>query len=165
MDTPLLSTHLIPEASIENFSTPLISPYSDDIPLFLIPSPELHMKELMAAGSGDIYQICKCFRNSEQISPVHNPEFTMLEWYKTGISADENIRVCEELIESLFFLKHPRPAARPSGAWRWKKPSVSWRDSPCLRILTKRLWRISLIVIPSHGRVRTTGKFCFINSF
>lgn len=112
VDTPLLSTHLIPEASIENFSTRLVNPYSDDKRLFLIPSPELHMKELMAAGSGDIYQICKCFRNSEQISPVHNPEFTMLEWYKTGIDAEANIGICEDLVRELLLPETPE-ACRP----------------------------------------------------
>ena len=112
VDTPLLSSHLIPEASIENFRTRLVSPYSEDIPLFLIPSPELHMKELMAAGAGDIYQICKSFRNSEQISTVHNPEFTMLEWYKTDIDAEENIGICEELIGDLILPETPE-ACRP----------------------------------------------------
>lgn len=101
VDTPLLSPHLIPESSIENFKTSLISPYNDDAALYLTPSPEIWMKQLLAQGSGDIFQICKSFRNSEQISPVHNPEFTMLEWYKTGISADENIKICELLISSL----------------------------------------------------------------
>ncbi len=113
VETPLLSSHLIPEASIENFRTSLISPYRDDRPLFLIPSPELHMKELMAAGSGDIYQICKCFRNSEQISPVHNPEFTMLEWYKTGIDAEKNIGICEDLVRALLLEETPESCRPP----------------------------------------------------
>ena len=112
METPLLSSHLIPEASIENFRTTLVSPYDDDKALFLIPSPELFMKELMAAGSGDIYQICKSFRNSEQISPVHNPEFSMLEWYKRDIGADENISVCEDMVREICFSETPA-ACRP----------------------------------------------------
>lgn len=101
VDTPLLSPHLIPESSIENFKASLISPYRDDIPLYLTPSPEIWMKQILAQGSGDIFQICKSFRNNEQISPVHNPEFTILEWYKTGISADDNINICELLISAL----------------------------------------------------------------
>jgi len=101
VETPLLSPHLIPESSIENFRSELVSPYGENKPLFLIPSPEIWMKQLLAMGSGDIYQICKSFRNSEQISPVHNPEFTMLEWYKTGISASDNIKICEDLVSAL----------------------------------------------------------------
>jgi len=112
VETPLLSPHLIPESSIENFRTDLINPYGKDVPLYLTPSPEIWMKQLLAKGSGDIYQICKSFRNSEQISPVHNPEFSMLEWYKTGIDASDNIKICEELVQNLA-QKSTAPACRP----------------------------------------------------
>jgi len=113
VETPLLSPHLIPESSIENFRTDLVSPYGKSIPLFLTPSPEIWMKQLLSRGSGDIYQICKSFRNSEQISPVHNPEFTMLEWYKTGISAADNIGICEDLVASLLRKETPTECRPP----------------------------------------------------
>ena len=112
VETPLLSPELIPEPSIENFMTRLVSPYNDGAELYLTPSPEIWMKQLLAAGSGDIFQICKSFRNSEQISPVHNPEFTMLEWYKTGITAEENISLTEDLTASLALPSTPE-ACRP----------------------------------------------------
>ncbi len=51
--------------------------------LWLHTSPELSMKKLVAEGSGDIFQICQVFRD-ESPSPIHNFEFTMLEWYRTG---------------------------------------------------------------------------------
>lgn len=68
--------------------------------LYLHTSPELAMKKLIAAGSGDIFFLGKVFRDREG-SPLHSPEFTMLEWYRVGGHADAVMRDVEELVRTL----------------------------------------------------------------
>lgn len=67
---------------------------------YLHTSPELSMKKLLAAGSGDIFFLGKVFRDREG-SPLHSPEFTMLEWYRVGGGADAVMRDVEELVRML----------------------------------------------------------------
>ena len=69
---------------------------------FLQTSPELCMKQLLAAGFSKIFQICKCFRKDEQ-GRKHMPEFTMLEWYTIGHNYLDMMDQCEQLL--LFILK------------------------------------------------------------
>ena len=67
---------------------------------FLHASPELCMKQMLAAGFQRIFQICKCFRQHERGSK-HLPELTMLEWYTAGASYLDMMAQCEELVTAV----------------------------------------------------------------
>jgi lysyl-tRNA synthetase class 2 len=67
---------------------------------FLSTSPEMHMKRLLAAGYTKIFQICHSFRKSER-GELHNPEFTMLEWYRVGADYMQIIQDTERLVLTL----------------------------------------------------------------
>lgn len=83
VQTPILSQAGNTEPSIESFVTQQCENSKHIVPpAFLNTSPEFAMKRLLAAGCGSIYQITPVFRQGEQ-SKKHNPEFTLLEWYRT----------------------------------------------------------------------------------
>ena len=87
VDTPLLSHQTVTDAHLDAFMTQYnYSPDShcdESTSLYAQTSPEFSMKRLLASGYGCCYQICKAFRH-EQHGRYHNPEFTMLEWYRIG---------------------------------------------------------------------------------
>jgi len=64
-------------------------------------SPELHMKRLLAAGCDRIFQLGPCFRSGE-CGRRHNPEFTLLEWYRTGADYTDILRDTEALLAHVF---------------------------------------------------------------
>lgn len=100
VETPLLSRTIGTDPQLEFFTTTFDLPPLQQ-PLFLQTSPEFAMKRLLAAGSGSIYQIAKSFRNSES-GRYHNPEFTLLEWYRVGFKLPQLMDDCDELIGVLF---------------------------------------------------------------
>jgi len=83
VDTPALSTAAVSDTQIESLAIPQsqVSP----LPLYLHTSPEFCMKRLLADGYPDIYSICRVFRDGEA-GRRHQPEFTMIEWYRLDFS-------------------------------------------------------------------------------
>lgn len=102
VETPLLSQATVSDPSIEVFPVPAAG--SESAPRYLQTSPEFAMKRLLAAGAGDIYQISKAFRQGEA-GRHHNPEFTLLEWYRVGLDHAALIREVAELLSAVLGTK------------------------------------------------------------
>jgi lysyl-tRNA synthetase class 2 len=112
-DTPLLAPWLIPESSLEAFATEFKHPFREGMPLYLIPSPELWMKKIISGSRANVFQLCKSFRNAESVGRLHNPEFTMLEYYTIGGDSSSSARLTEELFEVLASPDTPKEARPP----------------------------------------------------
>ncbi|HYO23837.1 MAG TPA: EF-P lysine aminoacylase EpmA [Lacipirellulaceae bacterium] len=90
VETPLLDAEVIPELHIEPFPVRQM--------LWLQASPELHMKRLLAEGLPAIYQVTRSFRQGER-GALHNPEFTIVEWYRAGDGLTEGMQLLDELCQ------------------------------------------------------------------
>ena len=109
---------------------------------YLAASPELHMKRLLAAGYPRIFQMCRVFRSGEE-GRHHNPEFTMLEWYRAGAGylevAEETERLVAHVAQEVLGSAHLRRADCPLElAPPWERITVEdafqrfagWRPGP-----------------------------------
>jgi elongation factor P--(R)-beta-lysine ligase len=103
VDTPLVVNAAVSDVHIHSASVRLTPPAAGDAAEahFLHTSPEYAMKRLLAAGSGDIYQICHVVRGFER-GRLHNPEFTLIEWYRIGFSLAELMDEVEALVRVLL---------------------------------------------------------------
>lgn len=97
VDTPSLMAVPGMEPHLDPFATLLSHPDGRLQRNWLHTSPEYGMKRLLCAGMEKIFQVCHVFRNAE-VSQTHQPEFTMLEWYRAYASYDDIMRDCEELV-------------------------------------------------------------------
>lgn len=103
VETPLLSKYTTSDPNIDSLEVSLncAGLQQSGKNYYLQTSPEYAMKRLLAAGSDAIFQICKVFRNGEAGS-LHNPEFTMLEWYQPGYGYFEMMDEVELLVSSVL---------------------------------------------------------------
>ncbi|MBV5317131.1 MAG: EF-P lysine aminoacylase GenX [Desulfobulbaceae bacterium] len=115
VDTPLRLPVLLPESNIVPFA-------SED--WYLHTSPELCMKRLLARGCSQIFQICHCFRKEES-GRIHQPEFTMLEWYHKGWGYFDLMRECEALLALLCRLLPQMPGLSSEGTLSWRECRIS----------------------------------------
>ena len=109
VETPILSAAGVTDPQIESLTTCIAGVPGKH---YLSSSPEFPMKRLLASGIGDIYQFCKVFRDGE-IGRWHNPEFTMLEWYRLGFDDAALMSEVDALVRELLAPERPLgPAER-----------------------------------------------------
>lgn len=98
VETPLLGRSSVTDVHLQSIAARVSGSAHD---WFLQTSPEYAMKRLLCAGAPDIYQICKAFRDGER-GRHHNPEFTIVEWYRRGFDAHALIDEVASLLEALL---------------------------------------------------------------
>ena len=98
VETPAFSTAGVTDVHIDTFEA---EARGLGVRGHLSTSPEYPMKRLLAAGSGDIYQIARVFRDGES-GHQHNPEFTLIEWYRVGFDTDLLMNDVEALLGTLL---------------------------------------------------------------
>lgn len=98
VDTPLL----VKTPGLEPYLNPLEVKFLTNRQIFedahLITSPEFALKKLLAAGFERIFQLNKCWRGGEPYGGTHNPEFTMVEWYRSNADYHQLMNDCENLV-------------------------------------------------------------------
>ena len=99
IETPILASHGVTDVYLKNLESKIF-----DKTYYLQTSPEYHMKRLLAAGSGPIFQIAKAFRDDE-LGRLHNIEFTMLEWYRPGMNYNQLMNEVDDLLHLFLTYK------------------------------------------------------------
>lgn len=109
VDTPILSQAATPDVHLQSLKTNIQVPGFKSLQTYYLhTSPEYPMKRLLCEGSGDIFHLGKVFRDGD-LSPRHQVEFTMLEWYRLGFSMfaliDEVIELIQEVMPELTHIE------------------------------------------------------------
>jgi len=118
VETPILQVSGGIERHIQELTTILHEPLAQgSSPRALQTSPEFSMKKLLVGGMTKIYQIARVFRDGER-SPLHHPEFTMLEWYRAHETYDSMMRDCTSLLGMVAKAAHRTQAH--DGLLKWQ---------------------------------------------
>jgi len=100
VETPILTPYCNPDDNVVNVKATFKDFFSKRHSWFLHTSPEFFMKRLIWYGAERIYQITKVFRDGE-ITPLHEIEFTMVEWYRVGGNYEDGMEETHSLVKSV----------------------------------------------------------------
>ncbi len=121
VETPIMVAYPDTEPTIDPFGTELIKNDGSKHRAHLITSPEYSCKKLLAAGYERIFEVARCFRNGELWGGTHNPEFTMVEWYR----ANQDYRAVMEDTEHLVQYLANKMFGKTEFIYQGKKLDVS----------------------------------------
>ncbi|HEX7326171.1 MAG TPA: EF-P lysine aminoacylase EpmA [Rhodanobacteraceae bacterium] len=152
VDTPVLSAAGNTEPNIDGFSTLFTGPVAAGArERFLRTSPEYPLKRLLAAGFGDCYELARVFRNGEA-GASHNPEFTLVEWYRTGFNHKRLMLECAQLVRAALALVDRDAAVATTSYREWFREGLGLdpvsADEAALRV------PLAEFAIDPHGLVR-----------
>jgi lysyl-tRNA synthetase class 2 len=116
VETPVLGRYGVTDLNLDGVFSDVIAP--DCRGGWLQTSPEYHMKRLLAADSGCIFQISKVFRNGER-GKRHNPEFSLLEWYRTGFDDTALMAEVSELVCGWLGCRKPQIISYRQAMMSW----------------------------------------------
>jgi elongation factor P--(R)-beta-lysine ligase len=155
VETPSLVVSPGLEPTLEAFSTVYRSESGSFSRKYYLPtSPEFHMKRLLALGFPSIFQICRAYRNGET-GLLHNPEFTILEWYRAGSGYQDIMADMEEMVLSIC------RSFRGSASIRRQGCTIDL-SLPWDRLTVKNAWRhyagIDLDTVEETSKLRTAGQ-------
>lgn len=175
VETPVLGRHGVTDPNLDGMSANTTAVADGVADGWLQTSPEYHMKRLLAAGSGPIFQVSKVFRDGER-GRRHNPEFSMLEWYRPGFTDSDLMAEVGELVCGWLgcaqpgvlayrdalrryagldpFLASDRELARRCEAWLEPEQAMTIGRDGCLDLLMSYLVEPALA---EHGPVFVTG--------
>lgn len=107
VETPVLGRHGVTDPNLDGIAANAAPVAGASGGGWLQTSPEYHMKRLLAAGSGPIYQVARVFRDGERGSR-HNPEFSLLEWYRPGFTDTDLMAEVSDLVVGWLGCERPR---------------------------------------------------------
>ncbi|MBD3311321.1 MAG: EF-P lysine aminoacylase GenX [Candidatus Magasanikbacteria bacterium] len=101
VDTPIIVKAPGQAPNLSPMKLDVIDEKGQNYKAYLHTSPEYSMKKMLASGFDNIFSICKCFRNKESFGGLHNPEFTMIEWYR---KESDMFAIMEDVIDLCQFI-------------------------------------------------------------
>jgi lysyl-tRNA synthetase class 2 len=149
VETPALSTAGVSDLNIESITARAASLGRNGGTLYLHTSPEYAMKRLLAAGSGDLYQMCRVFRDDE-LGRWHEPEFTMLEWYRVGFTEAELMDEVAALFAEILPTRAAPVRMRYADAYREALGCDAERDASA--VIAERIQAAGIDVPPELPR-------------